>query len=87
MRHKSVNTSGAIPSELIVLLKILRSMLVELEETCRIALDIGVTKVIDVLLQGLLDVLNLLRGILCLMLVELSRSVLQFVGCGTFTAL
>lgn len=68
-------------------LQILRGMLVVLEEACRISLYIGVAEVVDVLLKGLLNVLKLLGGVLCLVLVEFTCSVLQLVGCGTFATL
>jgi len=73
----------AVSSELVVRGEVLRSVLVELEEASRVVVNIGVTKVVKLFTQGVLDVFLHLRSILLLVDIKLSSCSLELVGRGS----
>jgi len=55
----------------------------ELEESCRIVIDVGVPEIVKLAAEGVLNELLLLGTVLGLMHIELSRGILELVGCGS----
>ena len=73
-------TGLAISAELIELGEVLRGVLIVVEETRGVVIDIGIAKVIKLVTKGVLHILLELGGVLGSMDVKLACGVLQTVG-------
>ena len=73
----------AISSELVVEGQVCLSMLLELKEASRIVFDISVAEVVELVTEGVADVLLELRAVLGEVLVELASGILKSVSCSS----
>jgi len=78
----TIKGSLAVSSELVMLGKVLRSVLVELKEACGVVVNIGVAKVVKLVTQSVLDELFHLRSVLFLVDIKLSGCGFELVGRG-----
>ena len=77
---QALKCGGTVSSELVVLSQILGCVLIELEKAGWVVLDIGIAKVVQLLTQCFLHVLDLLGGVLLLVNIKLARCGLELVG-------
>ena len=82
-----INSGLAILSELVVEGQVRLSVRLKLEEASWIVVNVGVAEVVELVGEGVLDVLLELGGVLGEVLVELARGILELIRCSSSFAL
>ena len=82
-----INSGLAILSELVVEGQVRLRVRLKLEEASWIVVNVGVAEVVELVGEGVLDVLLELGGVLGEVLVELARGILELIRCSSSFAL